>query len=200
VTLLRSEAVALLAALAVVGAACASTGDFVWVDQYTPPPPAEVTGIIGPGDTLDVRILGQEQLSARAVVRSDGFITMPFLNDIQAAGLTASALGSQIEDHLKEYVKSPLVTVGVEKASPAEVSVLGEVSRPGSYDWTPDTGLLEMLAQVGGLTEYAHKDRLYVLRGRLKPVRIRFDVRDLMQGQGRGPAFTLRPGDVIVAE
>ena len=57
-----------------------------------------------------------------------------------------------------------------------------------------------MLAQVGGLTEYAHKDRLYVLRGRPEPVRIRFDVRDLLQGEGRGVGFILWPGDVIVAE
>lgn len=199
-TLLRSNAVVWLVVLALVGAACASSGNYVWVDRYSPPPPVDEGGIIGPGDTLDVRVLGQVQLSTRTPVRSDGFITMPFLNDIEAAGLTASALSSQIEERLKDYVKTPVVTVGVEKASPPQISVLGEVGRPGSYDWTPNTGILEMLAQVGGLTEYAHKDRLYVLRGRPEPVRIRFDVRDLLQGEGRGVGFILWPGDVIVAE
>lgn len=195
-----SAAVGLVTVALVAFVACASSGSYVWVDRYTPAPPVDEAGIIGPGDSLDVRVLGQEQLSTRTQVRSDGFISMPFLNDIKAAGLTASSLSDQIEERLKDYVKSPLVTVGVEKASPPQISVLGEVGRPGSYDWTPNTGILEMLAQVGGLTEFAHKDRLYVLRGRPQPVRIRFDVRDLLQGEGRGVAFTLRPGDVIVAE
>ena len=80
------------------------------------------------------------------------------------------------------------------------MSVLGEVNRPGNYDWAPGMGVLDLLAVVGGLTEYAHKDQLYVLRGRPNTVRIRFDMREVMRGEGRGFAFTLEPGDVIVAE
>jgi polysaccharide export outer membrane protein len=199
--LLQSTAVVWLSAVALSGAACASSsGNYVWVDSYTPPPSSTNAGTIGVGDMLDIRVLGQDQLSARTPVRSDGFIKMPFLNDIEAAGRTTSELSSQVEELLTDYVRSPVVTIGVDKAPPAPVSALGEVSRPGKYDWVPDLGIVDMLALVGGLTEYAHKDRLYVLRGRPDTVRIRFDVRDLMQGEGRGYSFTMLPGDVIVAE
>jgi polysaccharide export outer membrane protein len=172
----------------------------VWVDSYAPPPSPATESVVGIGDTLDVRVLGQEQLSARTQVRSDGYVSLPFLNDVEAAGLTSAQLSRVIEELLREYVKLPVVTIAVEKAEPAPVSVLGEVSRPGKYDWAPDMSILDLLALVGGLTEYAHPDRLYVLRGRPDTVRIRFDVRQVMRGEGRGVSFTLEPGDVVVAE
>jgi polysaccharide biosynthesis/export protein len=199
---LSSTALALILAIA-VGSACASVpdGGFVWVDEYRPrrtAPPT--TGIIQPGDLVDVRVLSQEQLSAKVRVRADGQVTLPFLNDLQAAGQTPSALGATIEKRLKEYVNSPVVTVGVERAAPTPVSVLGEVAKPGKFPFERSLTVLDAIALAGGLTEYAHKDRVFVLRGQPEPTRIRFDTKRLMRGEGRGLAFLLEPGDVVVIE
>ena len=199
---LSSAALPLILAIA-VGSACASVpdGGFVWVDEYRPRKTAPpTTGIIQPGDQVDVRVLGQEQLSAKVRVRADGQVTLPFLNDLQAAGQTPSALGATIEKRLKEYVNSPVVTVGVEHAAPAPVSVLGEVAKPGKFPFEGSLTVLDAIALAGGLTEYAHKDRVFVLRGQPEPTRIRFDTKRLMRGEGRGLAFLLEPGDVVVIE
>ncbi len=183
--------------------ACASVpdGGYVWVDEYRPRKAAAPNaGIIQAGDLLDIRVLGQEQLSAKVRVRPDGQVTLPFLNDLQAAGQTPKALSEVIEKRLKEYVNTPVVTVGVEQAPPAPVSVLGEVTKPGKFPFEPSLTVLDALALAGGMTEYAHKDRVYVLRGQPEPTRVRFDTRRLMRGEGRGLAFTLEPGDVVVVE
>jgi len=191
-----------LLVLAVTAWSCATApvGGFVWVDQYQPAAVDPRGGVIRPGDLVDIRVLGQEQLSARARVRADGRVALPFLSEIQAAGQTPDALRALVEDRLKEYVNSPVVTVAVEEAPPAPISILGEVARPGKYAYEPSMGLVHALALAGGLTEYAHKDRVLVLRGQPTPIRIRFDFRRLLRGEGRGLAFALEPGDIVVAE
>ncbi len=184
-------------------ASCASVpeGGYVWVDEYRPRHSAsKSSGLIQPGDLLDVRVLGQDQLSARVRVRSDGQVTLPFLNDVPAAGQTPTALTAVITRKLKEFVNSPMVTVGVEEAAPPPLSVLGEVMKPGKYPFSAGMNVLDALATAGGFTEYAHKDRIYVMRGSPEPTRIRFDSRLLMRGEGRGLAFVLEPGDIIVVE
>lgn len=189
--------------LMLAAAACASSpdGGYVWVDEYRPRRTvAANAGTIQPGDTIDVRVLGQEQLSARVRVRNDGQVTLPFLRDIKAAGQTPTALGAEITRMLKEYVNAPIVTVGLEEAAPMPVSVLGEVTKAGKYPFADGMNVLDALAIAGGPTQYAHKDRIYVLRGSPEPTRIRFDQRRLLQGQGRGLAFALEPGDVVVVE
>jgi polysaccharide export outer membrane protein len=165
-----------------------------------PPAPAADTGVIRPGDLLDVRVLGQEQMSAKVHVRADGQVTLPFLNDIQAGGQTPADLRPLIEERLKEYINSPVVAVSIEKGPPAPILILGQVGRPGKFPYERNMGVLNALALAGGLKEYAHRDRIFVLRGQPRPTRIRFDVRWLVQGEGRGPSFVLEPGDVVLAE
>ena len=189
-------------AVAALAASCASApaGRFVWIEEFTPVASASGSDAIQSGDLLDVRVLGQDQLSARVHVRADGQITLPFLNDVAAGGQTPAELTVIVEQKLKEYDNQPVVTIGVEKAAPAPLSILGEVARPGKYPYEPAMGLLGALAMAGGLTDYAHKDRVFVLRGQPVPARIRFDFRRLLRGEGRGPSFQLEPGDVVVAE
>lgn len=188
-------------ACAVAWGGCARypEGEYVWVDRYEPPP-AAASDAIAPGDLLDVRVLGQEQLSAKVKVTADGNITLPFLNAVHAAGRTADQVREAVEAGLKEYVNTPVVTVAVERATPDPILIIGEVAKPGKYPFEPRMGMLQALALAGGLTEYAHKDRLYVMRGGPKPIRIRFDFRWLVLGEGRAPSFVLQPGDAIVAE
>jgi polysaccharide export outer membrane protein len=185
----------------VAASSCATQpeGTYVWVNDYTAPVTTPSTAI-APGDLLDVRVLGQEQLSAKVRVGRDGRITLPFLSNMAAAGRTADDLGEEIRNGLKQFVNSPIVTVGVEKAPPDPVLIMGEVARPGQQQCEPGTRLLDGLAMAGGLTEYAHKDRVFVLRGSPTRTRIRFDFREMIRGEGPGVAFELLPGDIVVVE
>lgn len=183
----------------VVACAKVPAGSFVWVDDYAPAPTAVADGTIKVGDTLDIRVLGQDQLSTRARVRGDGQITLSFLSDVRAAGLTPAALAAETERRLKDLINVPVVTVAVEEAAPSPVSLLGEVGRPGKVPYEAGMSILDALALAGGLTEFAHADRVFVLRGQ-PPVRIRFDTGRALKGEGKGFSFRLEPGDTVVAE
>src|SRR5215472_7517807 len=187
--------------VALWAAACADVGKYVWVDQYKEPPEAaEKPYTISPGDTIQVRVFNQDQLSARAKVRADGKVSLPLLNDVEAAGYTPVALSQVIERRLSELVNAPRVTVSVEEIKPQTVMVVGEVPRPGSFPYDPSATVLQLLATAGGLTQDASGDRIFVLRQTPTPVRIRFSYDRLRRQEGRGATFRLRPGDVVVVE
>jgi polysaccharide export outer membrane protein len=142
-------------------------------------------------------------MSARARVRPDGRISLPFLDDVQAAGSTTSALGKRIQAQLKEFVVNPVVTVSLEDLRAISVSVIGEVVRPGQFQFEQGAGVLPALAAAGGMTPFADKDGIYVIRQRKAggdPVRIRFTYQSLTGAQGRASSFRLQGGDVIVVE
>jgi polysaccharide biosynthesis/export protein len=181
---------------------CAQVGPFVWVDEYTPPAddPAGNDYRIAPGDVLSVNVYRQEGMSTRERVRQDGKVSLPLLHDVQAAGLSPSQLAEQIQIRLKQFINVPVVTVAVEEMRPLVVPVLGEVGHPGQYTLEKNAGILEALAAAGGLTEFAHRDRVFVLRQKPALVRIRFRFEALSRGQGRGIAFRLQPGDAVVVE
>ena len=122
------------------------------------------------------------------------------LNDVDAAGYTPVALGQVIERRLAELVNAPRVTVSVEETKPQTVMVVGEVPRPGSFPYDASATVLQVLATAGGLTQDASGDRIFVLRQTPTPVRIRFSYDRLRRQEGRGAAFRLRPGDVVVVE
>jgi polysaccharide biosynthesis/export protein len=184
---------------------CRSVGDYVWVDSLPPSRRAvESDYVISSGDVISVRVWGQEGMSARARVRSDGKISLPFLNDVEAAGVTPTVLAKRLQTRLKEFLANPVVTISLEERKPLSVPVLGEVTRKGTYDLEPGSGILQALAAAGGLTEFASRDRIFVIRPNAAPsgaaaMRIRFDYESLVR-TGRGSAFQLQAGDVIVVE
>lgn len=159
--------------------------------------------VIAPGDTLQVRVFQQEAMSARVRVRADGKVSLPLVNDLPAAGKTPTALAGELQIRLKDFINNPVVTVSLEESRPLSVSVLGEVLRAGVVTLEPGSGVLQALAAAGGLTDFAHKNGLFVLRklpGEPAPRRIRFHWDALTRGEGRGARFVLQPGDVVVAE
>jgi polysaccharide export outer membrane protein len=190
------------AALLLLTSACGGLGKYVWVDEYQEkPPPQDASYRIAPGDRLNIRVWGQEALTTEARVREDGRISLLFLDDVEAAGHSPAMLSQQITTRLKDYINNPVVTVALEEARPIKVTMLGEVGTIGSLQIEPGAGLLQALAGAGGFTEYAHKDRIFVMREEDgKPVRIRFDYEDLIHAEGRAHTFRLRPGDVVVVE
>jgi polysaccharide export outer membrane protein len=188
--------------LAVSTAACASLGEYVWVNDYRDPrpPAANNAYVLGAGDVISVRVFGQEAMSAHGKIRSDGKVSLPFLNDVQAEGYTPAVLAEQLEARLKDYVNKPVVTVSVDEQRQVAIAVVGDVGHQGMVTVAPDSGVLVALAAAGGLAEIAHRDRIFVIRNESKPVRIRFDWKDLQHAEGAAGAFRLRTGDQIVVE
>jgi len=133
-------------------------------------------------------------------VRSDGRISLPFVNDVQAAGKTPLKLGGELEAGLKAMVLNPKVTVVVEESRPLTISVLGEVSKPGTQTYERESGVAQALAAAGGLTNFAHKDRIFVVRSNPKPVRIHFTYENITRKVGPASVFRLKPGDVVIVE
>lgn len=179
--------------------ACASSGGGISIEQFPQEPPLGNEYIIGVGDTLSIQVYNEDKISGRMKVRSDGRITISLVGELLAAGKTPVALQAEIETGLKALLNTPRVAVVVDESSPLSISVLGEVARPGMQVLARDAGVAQALAAAGGLTAFAHKNRIYVNRPG-QPQRIRFSYDDLLRGVGRGPAFRLRLGDVIVVD
>jgi polysaccharide biosynthesis/export protein len=187
------------------GLACGSTGGSIEVEQLKEAPDPSPAGgeyIIGVGDLLSIQVWDQEKMSAKARVRSDGRISFPFVNDIDAAGKTPVKLGADLEAGLKSVILTPSVTVVVEESKPPtlSISVLGEVTKPGVQTLEPGAGVAQALAAAGGLTTFAHKGRIFVLRAGPPTTRIHFTYEGLTRTAGSAPLFRLRSGDVVVVE
>ncbi len=185
-------------------ASCKTTGEYVAVDDLpAAPAQADREYVIQPGDTISVRVWGQDNMSTKGKVRPDGKISIPFVNDVQAGGSTPAALAKKIQASLKDLLVNPVVTVTLEEPRPLLVSVLGEVVKPGAFVLEQGGGVLQAIAMAGGMTPFASKDGIMVIRQRSDggaPQRIRFSYDALVQLRGRAAAFRLQGGDVVVVE
>lgn len=193
----------LILASAAPALGCKGPGTFVWVDEipaaeFTPRPEAG-NYVIANGDMLNVRVYNQDPLSTRARVRPDGKLSMPLIGDVEARGKRPAELAKLLEVRLKEFIVAPAVTVIVEESQAMVISVVGEVSRPGNVPLENGAGVLQALAAAGGPNEFADRDRIFVFR-KNPQLRVRFTYESLTRGEGRGPAFALQQGDVVVVE
>jgi polysaccharide export outer membrane protein len=197
-TLLWSKRASLGLLAAAIG--CAGVGEYVWADAL-PDAPANAAGEyrLAPGDLIFVRVFNQDPLSGRTRVRPDGQVTIPFVNDVPAAGHTTQELAKTMEVRLREFIKAPVVTVFLEELGPAQLSVIGEVARPGVYPLERGQGVLRALAAAGGLTEFAHKDRIFLVRAG-SAGRIRFTLEGLSSPGSRSARFRLQNEDVVIVQ
>jgi polysaccharide export outer membrane protein len=181
--------------------ACRHAGSYVWADDYATAPQTPAYQI-ATGDLLSIRVLSHDELSGRVRVRSDGRISVPYLQDFDAAGLTPATLADRLQEALTKFVNHPFVNVSVDEAHPLTVSVTGEVTRPGVYPFEPTAGVLQALASAGGLTQFAHENDIYVVRRDASgiPVRIRFRYEQLAHAEGRAGTFSLQRNDLVVVE
>lgn len=153
---------------------------------------------IGPEDILDVQVWKNTDLSRVVPVRPDGMISLPLVNDIQAAGLTPVELRQQITQRLSEFIPSPEVSVIVREVHSVKVAVLGNVKMPGHYEVNSPSTVLELIARAQGLTEFADRGRIVVLRQNgTSTARIPFNYRKVSQDSDQDN-FYVRPGDIIV--
>jgi polysaccharide export outer membrane protein len=153
---------------------------------------------IGPEDILDVQVWKNSDLSRIVPVRPDGMISLPLVNDIQAAGLTPTDLRQHITQRLAEFVPSPEVSVIVREVHSVKVAVIGAVRMPGLFEVKSPATVLDMLARAQGLSEFADRGRIVVLRQNgATTTRIPFNYRQVAEGSEQDN-FSVHPGDVIV--
>lgn len=154
--------------------------------------------VIGPSDVLTITVWKDSTLSGERLVRPDGKISMPLLGDIQGAGSKPMDLAAQIGEKLKKFMKDPQVSVVVSQIHHQFVYLLGEVGKRGPVEMPPGMTFLEAISSGGGLTDYAKKSKIYILRTvNGKQEKIRVDYKKALNGQS-GFNIVLTPGDTIV--
>lgn len=154
---------------------------------------------IGPQDILKIDVWKEDQLTRTVPVRPDGKITLPLLNDLQAAGLTPMEIAGIIRDGLRKYINEPQVTVTVTEINSRRIYVTGEVVRAGAYSLLPNMTVLQALSSSGGFTQFARVKNIYVLRTENgKQVKHPFNYKDAIGGKKPEENILLQPGDVIV--
>ena len=165
------------------------------------PAPAVSTSdsyVIGASDMLTITVWKQPDLSSSLLVRPDGMVSMPLLGDVQASGLTPLQLADQIEAKLKKFVQMPEVSVVVTQINSKVIYLLGEVGKKGPVTMTPGMTLLEAISSAGGLTDFANKKKIYILRNEAgKHRKIPVHYKEALKGNSE-LNLALMPGDTIV--
>lgn len=155
--------------------------------------------LIGPEDVLDITVWKNCPDLCRTVpVRPDGKVSLPLVNDVQASGLTPMDLRAHLTQQLSEYLPSPEVSVIVREVHNFKVAVVGSVKMPGDYEIKSQATVLELIARAQGLTEFANRDKIVVLRQNgTKTDRIKFNYRKVAEGNDEDNIY-VRAGDIIV--
>jgi len=173
----------------------------------TPPPgvtmPTGVTlpadYVIGPDDVLTVVFWREKDMSTDVAVRPDGMITLPLLNDVQAAGLTPEQLRESLTTAAEKFFEGPTVAVVVKAINSRKVFITGMVSKPGPYPLTGPTTVTQLIAMAGGLHEFAKKKNITILRTENgRETAIRFNYQDVMKRKNLKQNIELKPGDTII--
>lgn len=157
---------------------------------------SDATYALGPGDVIEVFVWKEPELTTTVTVLPDGRIALPLVGDLQAAGKTTDELESEAVEKLHEFVEQPVVSIIVKEVNSPKISVLGEVRRPGRHLIQQGTTVLDAIAMSGGFTEFAHRNRVTVIRQTADGLeRIPVHVKRLLEKGGT--AFYLEPGDTV---
>jgi len=150
--------------------------------------------VIGAEDVLRIQVWQQPELSGAVLVRPDGMITLPLVDDLKAAGLTPKELQQQIRKALEEFVNKPMVTVSLADVRSKRYFVVGEVYAPGPYPLVVPTKVLHAIAIARGLREFADKKHIAIIRGGKL---LKFNYKDVSQGKNLEQDVFLENGDII---
>lgn len=174
-----------------------------------PPAPTTVTGkgetpfyIIGPGDTLNIFVWGNPEVSMSVIVRPDGRITAPLVEDLQASGKTPTELARDIESRMSRYIRTPVVTVimgGFVGRFKDQIRVVGEATEPQALPYKANMTLLDLMIAVGGMTEFAAGNDAVLVRrvdGELKQYDVRIE--DLIKDGDITANVEMLPGDILI--
>lgn len=192
----RSAAMGVLALLV---AACGSNPQLSGTERTEA---ADFDYVIGPGDTLEVFVWGNEELSSEGIVRPDGKFTTRLVEDLEASGKTSTELARDIEKAYGEYVRQPVVSVivnGFVGVPSQQVRVVGEATQPASVPYRKHMTLLDLMIAVGGMTEFADGNGSVLVRtegGRQTSYDLRLD--DLLRDGDISANLALMPGDIVI--
>jgi polysaccharide export outer membrane protein len=154
--------------------------------------------VIGADDTLHITVWKEPDMSATLPVRPDGKISLPLLDDVQAAGMTPLQLKDSIKEKLKKYIADPRVTVVVTAMNSQRIFVAGEVAHPGAMALLPKMTMLQALASAG-FTQFANLKSVYLLRTENgQQTKIPFNYKDVVKGNHPEQNIMLKPGDTVV--
>ena len=158
------------------------------------------TYVIGPGDVLGINVWHEPEASVSStVVRSDGLITLPLIKEIEASGLTPKQLEKTLTERLSKQIRQPDVTVLVKEIHSERVYLVGALKKESQLALKSSLTVLQAIAEAGGLTDYAKKSKIYVLRKENgKPVKLPFDYTAVIRGDHMEQNISLKPGDTIV--
>ena len=181
--------------LGLLATVAGSTGSWSQDSQSVIDPTFE----LGVGDVITVAVWKDPDLSSSVPVRPDGLVSLPLIGEVRAAGKTPDALRKEVEERMGQFVKAPTVSVVVTEIKSLMVYVLGEVGRPGAFELTRPLRLMQLLAMAGGLTEYAKKDQVVVLRAQGRDeTRLVVSFKDVSSGKALDTNIWLDPGDTVI--
>ena len=166
------------------------------VPAGVPTPPDYV---IGPDDVLSIVVWRDKDMSADVAVRPDGKISLPLINEVQAAGLTPEQLRLGLTEAANKFVEDPAVSVVVKAINSRKVFITGQVAKPGPYPLSGPTTVLQMIATAGGVSEYSKSEKIVVMRSENgKTVSLKFNYKDVTEGKKLQQNIDLKPGDTII--
>lgn len=156
--------------------------------------------LIGPGDILEVLVWREDPVSrSESMVRPDGKITLPMIDDIQAAGLTPMELKAALTEAFKKFLTTPQVYVTLKASESHLFSILGNVNEPGRHHMLGPTTVLQAISQAKGFNEWASKNNVVIIRGSVpNQQRFEFDYSEVIDGENIEQNIRLWPGDVII--
>lgn len=170
------------------------------------PAPSKVSGAaqryrIGPSDTLSVLVWRNPELSTTVMVRPDGYISTPLVDDLQAAGRSPVDVARDIEKSLSRYIRDPVVSVtvpGFQGDIADQVRIVGETARPQSVPYRQNMTVLDAILQAGGMTEFADGNKTVLIRSAEGDKRYSVRLKDLMQRGDLSANVPVMPGDIIL--
>ncbi len=150
--------------------------------------------VLGPGDTLEITVFGDPDLSRTVTIKPDGTITLPLIGEVKAAGKTTSQLTTELVNLYRKYLKSPSISVVVREFRVDRIYILGQVNKPGEYQVPPGVGILELLASAGGPTNRADLTKAVIIRGSREVIQL-----NLLEAfvRSKNPDVKLQSGDVL---
>lgn len=156
--------------------------------------------VMGPDDVLAVLFWREKDMSVdQVVVRPDGMVTLPLLNDVKASGLTPDQFRETVMKEATQYIEDPNVTVVVKQINSRKVYVTGQVLKAGSFPLTSPTTVMQALAMAGGPSEYAKLNDIVVMRTVAgKTQTQKFNYKDVIKGKKLEQNILLKPGDTVV--
>jgi len=177
----------------------ASTGDNLTDAKEGAVASADGDYHVGPGDVIAILVWKEPDASSSVVIRPDGKISLPLVNDLSVVGKTPMEIQDIISKKLSPFIKTPNVTVTVKEINSKKVFVLGQVNRTGAYQITQPTTVLQILTEAGGLQAFANGKGIYVLRTENgKQTKLPFNYKDVVKGEKIEQNVLLRPGDTVI--